>query len=237
MTAPRLARAVARASRAESVSERIYRQLKESIFEFRLLPGDRVTETELAELTHASRTPVREALARLQREGFVKVAFRSGWQICPFDFEQFEQLYDVRIALELAAVARLCTCPANLADLHETWLVAPSLRLNDGARLCELDERFHERLVEASGNIEMAVIHRQVCERLRIVRRLDFAQAARIEATYEEHGRILQSIEAGQCEAAQLLLRQHIEQSKAVVRQITLHSLFDAQRKLTPTMA
>lgn len=227
-----LIRPVARASRAECLSDRIYRQLKEAIFDFDLLPGDRVTENELAELTHASRTPVREALARLQREGFVKVAFRSGWQICPFDFEQFEQLYDVRIALELAAVARLCTSPVSLADLHETWLVAPSLRLNDGARLCELDERFHQRLVEASGNNEMATIHRQVCERLRIVRRLDFTQAARIEATYHEHGCILQSIDAGQCEAAQRLLRQHIEQSKAVVRQITLHSLFDAQRKL-----
>src|SRR5690606_3416198 len=92
----------------ENLTERVYQHLKQDIFSFRLLPGDRFTEKEIAERVAASRTPVREALTRLQREGFVAVSFRSGWQVKPFDFNQFEQLYDVRIVLELAAVKRLC---------------------------------------------------------------------------------------------------------------------------------
>ena len=224
--------AEARRARPENLTERVYRQLKEEIFAFRLLPGERFTESEVASRTGASRTPVREALTRLQSEGFVAVAFRSGWQVSPFEFTRFEQLYDVRIALELAAVTQLCERPplTRLEPLCALWLVDPAERLTDGPAVCALDERFHEQLVEATSNAEMARIHRDVSERLRIVRRLDFTQSARIDATYTEHGAILGRILASDSEHALMLLRKHIEDSKAEVRQITLHTLYAAQR-------
>lgn len=218
--------------RRQNLTERIYVQLKQSIFDFQLLPGDRFTESEIAERVSASRTPVREALTRLQREGFVEVSFRSGWQVRPFDFEQYEQLYDVRIALELAAVKRLCemeTAPA-LDELKAIWRVEPADRLEDGSAICALDERFHEQLVEATGNVEMARIHHDVTERLRIVRRIDFTKAPRIEATYREHRKIIGSIIQRRTEEAQLLLRTHIEESKAEVRMITLQMIFEARQ-------
>jgi DNA-binding GntR family transcriptional regulator len=173
----------------QNLTERIYQQIKQDIFTFRLLPGDRFSENEIAERVSASRTPVREALTRLQREGFVEVSFRSGWQVKPFDFNQFEQLYDVRIVLELAAVKKLCEMePApNLEDLKRVWLVKPEDRLEDGPTVSGLDERFHEQLVEATGNTELARIHHDITERLRIVRRIDFTQKKRVEATYDEH--------------------------------------------------
>ena len=90
--------------RPENLAERIYGQLKDDIFEFRLLPGDRFSEGEVAERMAASRTPVRQALYRLEREGYLEVYFRSGWQVKPFDFAHFEELYDVRIVLELSLI-------------------------------------------------------------------------------------------------------------------------------------
>lgn len=215
----------------ENLTERVYQHLKQEIFSFRLLPGDRFTEKEIAERVAASRTPVREALTRLQREGFVAVSFRSGWQVKPFDFNQFEQLYDVRIVLELAAVKRLCELEPgpNLDDLKRIWLVAPQDRLVDEATVCALDERFHEQLVEATGNQEMARIHHDLTERLRIVRRIDFTKLYRVEATYEEHGKIMRSIIERRSDDAQRLLKTHIEASKAEVRKITLHMLYQAQ--------
>lgn len=216
----------------QNLTERVYQQLKQDIFSFRLLPGDRFTESEVAERVAASRTPVREALTRLQREGFVDVSFRSGWQVRPFDFRQFEQLYDVRIVLELAAVKRLCEMEPSphLDDVKKIWLVAPADRLQDGASVCALDERFHEQLVEATGNLEMARIHHDITERLRIVRRIDFTKTYRVEATYEEHGKILRTIMERRTEDAQRLLKTHIEASKAEVRKITLHMLHEAQQ-------
>jgi len=101
--------------RPEGLAERIYLQLKDDIFNFRLLPGDRFSENDVADRMETSRTPVRQALFWLEREGYVEVFFRSGWQVRPFDFDYFEQLYDLRIVLELEAVKRLCALPAGLA--------------------------------------------------------------------------------------------------------------------------
>lgn len=215
-----------------SLTELIYQKIKGEIFNFVLLPGDRFTENEVAERVEASRTPVREALMRLQREGFVEVSFRSGWQVKPFDFNQFEQLYDVRIVLEMAAVKRLCEMePApDLEDLKIIWLVEPEDRLEDGPKVCALDEEFHVRLVEATGNIEMARIHNDVSERLRIIRRIDFTQRPRVEATYIEHAKILRTIIKRRADDAQRLLKTHIEESKAEVRKITLHMLYEARQ-------
>jgi DNA-binding GntR family transcriptional regulator len=218
--------------RRENLTERIYRQVKQQILGFQLLPGDRFTENEIALSTSASRTPVREALNRLQREGFVEVSFRSGWQVRPFDFAQFEQLYDVRIALELAAAELLCEVDPrpDLTGLKQDWQVLPEHRLGSGPTLYEQEERFHAQVVEATGNCEMARIHHEVCERLRLVRRFDLTRQERIDATYEEHAQILQHLEARDIHAAQRLIRAHIEGSKAEVRKITLHMIFEARQ-------
>ncbi|TWC65042.1 GntR family transcriptional regulator [Pseudomonas sp. SJZ103] len=220
-------------TRPDSLAEQIYAQLKADIFDFRLLPGDRFSEGEVAERMHASRTPVRQALYRLEREGYLEVYFRSGWQVKPFDFAYFEELYDVRIVLELAAVSRLCAMDAPNPMLHAlqaTWQVQEDERLRDAQAVSALDERFHCALVEATGNREMARMHYAITEQIRIIRRLDFTQAPRIAATYEEHGQILAAIVQRQGDQAQQLLKRHIELSKQAVREITLHSLHMARQ-------
>ena len=91
-----------------SRADEVYEQLKRDVGEFKLVPGDRFTENEISERLGVSRTPVRQALFRMQQEGYVEVLFRSGWRVLPFDFEQFEQLYDLRMVLETTAAHRLC---------------------------------------------------------------------------------------------------------------------------------
>ncbi|MGN6578660.1 MAG: GntR family transcriptional regulator, partial [Bordetella sp.] len=105
---PSLRKAAAHRTRADDV----YELLKRDIGEFRLVPGDRFTEGEISERLGVSRTPVRQALFRLQQEGHIEVLFRSGWRVLPFDFKQFEQLYDFRQVLETEAVRRLCAIGA-----------------------------------------------------------------------------------------------------------------------------
>lgn len=211
--------------------EAVYRQLKADIFEFRLLPGARFSENEVAARAHVSRTPVREALLRLQREGFLEVLPKSGWMVRPLDFDRFEHLYDARIVLELDAVRKLCVgetqgeAQDSLAALKKAWLVPPKQRLSDWIAVAQLDEAFHATLVAAAGNPELARMHADVTERIRIVRRLDFTQAERIRYTYEEHAAILRAVLARKLQQATLLLRSHIEQSKLEVRKISIHRL------------
>ena len=105
-----------------------------------------------------------------------------------------------------------------------------SARLSDGATVSQLDERFHEMLVEGTGNVEMAQMHHALTERIRIIRRLDFTKPPRIDATYTEHGKILRAVLQRRADQGQLLLKTHIEESKAEVRKITVHMLHTARR-------
>jgi DNA-binding GntR family transcriptional regulator len=222
---------IAHRSRADEV----YAQLKRDVADFNLVPGDRFTENELSERLGVSRTPVRQALFRLQQEGYVEVLFRSGWRVLPFDFEQFEQLYDLRMVLETTAVERLCADGervdrALLDELTAIWLVPVGGRSSDMAQVSKWDEEFHCKLVAAAGNAEMARVHRDVTDRIRIIRRLDFTKQARIDATYDEHAKILKAIQRKRGDQAAMLLRAHIETSQAEVRKITLHQVHLARQ-------
>lgn len=227
-TRPAARKALAPAHRSRA--DEVYEQLKRDIAGFSLVPGDRFTENELSERLGVSRTPVRQALFRLQQEGFVEVLFRSGWRVLPFDFEQFEQLYDLRMVLETTAVHRICADDrrvdrALLAELAAIWLVPAAERSGDTVQVAQWDEQFHCALVAAAGNAEMARVHRDVTDRIRIIRRLDFTKPVRIEATYEEHAKILRAVQRKRGDQAAMLLRAHIETSQAEVRKITLHQV------------
>ncbi|VTU14112.1 GntR family transcriptional regulator [Variovorax sp. RA8] len=215
-------------------ADEVYAQLKRDVAEFSLVPGDRFTESEISERLGVSRTPVRQALFRLQQEGYVEVLFRSGWRVLPFDFDQFEQLYDLRMVLETTAVHRLCESDHRvdrslLESLAGIWLVPAAQRSADTVQVAQWDEEFHCALVAAAGNAEMARVHRDVTDRIRIIRRLDFTQQSRVDATYEEHAKILKSIRANRGDQAAMLLRAHIETSQAEVRKITLHQVHMAR--------
>ena len=152
-TTARPARPRASAEPHRSRADEVYEQLKRDVAAFKLVPGDRFTENEISERLGVSRTPVRQALFRLQQEGYVEVLFRSGWRVLPFDFEQFEQLYDLRMVLETTAVHRICTDDrrvdqALLAQLAAIWLVPASERSTDAVQVAQWDEAFHCARIE-----------------------------------------------------------------------------------------
>jgi DNA-binding GntR family transcriptional regulator len=214
-----------------SLAEAAYAQIKASIFDFEFLPGDRFSESEVAERLKMSRTPVRDALYRLEREGYLQVHLRVGWSVRPYDFQRFEDLYDLRRILEEASVSRLCEMPerSGLDALRPIWMVPASDRLMIPKEVSALDEAFHTQLVGIAGNTEVARCHQEVTEHIHIIRRLDFTQPHRIHATYDEHGQILRAIIRRRADEANRLLRSHIETSKAEVRKITLHRLSEAR--------
>ena len=142
------------AKNASNLAAQIYTQLKADIFDFRLLPGDKFSEGDIATRMQVSRTPVRQALFWLQREGYVEVHFKSGWQVRAFDFKYFEDLYEVRVMMETSAIARVVALDAmdRLDTLRETWCVPAGNYLTDSTVVAALDEAFHTRIVAAVGN-------------------------------------------------------------------------------------
>ncbi len=217
-----------------SLADEAYHRLKQDLADFVLVPGDRFTENEICARLQVSRTPVRQALLRLQSEGHVEVLFRNGWRVLPFDFEKFDQLYELRLLLETSAVRRICDDDARvnrsqLDALAAIWMAPEVRRSTDAVEVAQWDEAFHCALVSAAGNAEMARVHREVTERIRIIRRLDFTKKPRIALTYEEHAKILRAIKARRAEQAVMLLNTHIMASQTEVRKITLHEVHMAQ--------
>ncbi|MGO4302415.1 GntR family transcriptional regulator [Cupriavidus sp. RAF12] len=225
-----------RASRSQAA----YRTLRDDIFAFRLLPGDRFTENDVAERLGISRTPVREALLRLQADGLVRGYYRNGWEVVPLDLARFEALYELRTLLETHAVTRLCQQPAAphldraglVARLDAIWRVPVAERLTDGHHVARLDEAFHLAIVHAAGNPESAAVHQQVTDRIRIIRRLDFAYGERISLTYDEHAAILDALDACDGPRAVALLSTHIEDGRAEVSRLTMERLEQARTSL-----
>ncbi len=217
-----------------SLAKHVYATLKAELHDFLWVAGDRFSEAEIGARLGVSRTPVREALFRLRNEGYLDVEAKTGWFVRAINFDTVEQLYDLRVVLELASLARLAqrdADPPELEALKAVWLVPAAERLTDGHVVGALDEQFHASLLLAAGNAEMARVHQDVTERIRIVRRLDFTRADRIEATYAEHAKVLSAVMQRKTDAAQMLLKSHIEESKLEVRKITLHALHSARAR------
>ncbi|MCA1323152.1 GntR family transcriptional regulator [Herbaspirillum sp. alder98] len=217
---------------AGRLTDTVYNSLREDIFAFRLLPGDRFAENDVAERLQVSRTPVREALMRLQSEGLVRGHFRNGWEVVPIDLARFASLYELREMIELHAVAKLCsprmpeaTRLTLVKELGRFWQVGKARRLRDGLQVAARDEQFHCALVHAAGNPETDVVYRQVTEQLRIMRRLDFAYGDCIGDTYDEHVAILDAVRQSDATLAAQLIARHIEDSHTVVERITIERL------------
>lgn len=220
------------ASARQSRPEYVYARLREDIYDMRLLPGDQITETEIAAYFNVSRTPVRQALQRLQGDGLMQGYVRGGWEVVPIDFKRFSELYEMRRLIETHVVRRLCSGDCDLSPVHalrQTWCVALDQREPDGPHAAQLDEVFHQTLVRAAGNQEMAETFDRLTDRIRIVRRLDFLYGDCLHSTYDEHAAILDCIAAGDAEQAMRLMAEHIDGSHAEVNQITLHRLHSAR--------
>jgi hypothetical protein len=121
-----------------SLADDAYVAIKQKIFSFEMLPGDLISEGNLVRLMQVSRTPLRQALQRLQYEGFLTAIPKIGWQIAPLDFNKLDELYDFRILIESHAIKVLCDKACShepLNDLAKIWLCNPLDRIQDGEQV------------------------------------------------------------------------------------------------------
>jgi DNA-binding GntR family transcriptional regulator len=211
----RLPREGTPATRAQRVHDTLRAELLAGTFPY----GDRLTEEQLAERFETSRTPVREALRRLEAEGHVVRDRAGGMRPNPPRVSSMHELYEVRMVLEDLAVRSAAADPnAQLESLRDEWRELSHEDLRDeGPDFVHADESFHEGLARASGNRATERYIRDINERIRVLRIHDFTTFDRIVATVHEHLEIAEAASAGKVEAAAALMRVHVERSAAVV--------------------
>jgi len=206
----------------------VYERLKTEIFEFRMPAGHRYAEQALANALGVSRTPLRMALHMLARDGYLnRLDGHSCWQVKPLDLGYYDEVYDFRTDIEVLAIRRLCEKDdvSALRALSPYWHAKPGDRPTDFRDVAAHDEDFHRAIVGLAGNREMLRTYNDLAEHIRMIRRLDFVNPARIETTFVEHGKILDLLLARKADRAEMMMRAHIGASRAEIKHITLHRL------------
>ena len=206
----------------------VYERLKQDILTFNFRPGERLVELELCDRYEVSRTPVREALRRLEDDGLVIARDKGGRVVKGLDISDYEDVYAVRRILEVYAVQTL-SARADQIDieaLENDWregYPADTTPL-DGSFVVP-DERFHLGLAKATQNAYLVESLERVHDRLRTIRSVDFTVRERLIVSAAQHIAITEAIRAGDSDTAVRLMEAHIEQSKDEIRSIMLRIL------------
>jgi DNA-binding GntR family transcriptional regulator len=197
-------------------------QLREELLGGRIGPRDRLTEVRLADRLGVSRTPVREALARLVSDGLVERG-DGGWFAVVPNLAQLRDLYELRVTLELRGVARaiedpsLRHDPALLEAELKRWYELRATPPPADPQFVVLDEEFHTALSRASGNPALTEALVAVNQKIRRVRMYDFLTADRVETTIAEHIEIMELVRDGRLDAGHRALHLHVGASMDVV--------------------
>lgn len=204
--------ALAVVPRAAQGTDLIYERLKGMAMTFAIRPGERVNEVELARALNVSRTPLREALNRLMVDGFLTRSPNKGFSGRPLDAKQVYDLYEMRMALESGAVRFACERASNDELLDLEGFVRASKDCpedSSAANLLSLDEQFHERIAQLTGNREMVRTLAAINARVHYVRWIDM-RAGRRRHTQQEHLRIVKALRDRNGAKAVQLVEAHI---------------------------
>jgi DNA-binding GntR family transcriptional regulator len=209
-----------------SQADRVYAELRDRLTRGRIPIGARIIEQQLAGEFRTSRTPVREALRRLEGDGHLTRDPSGGLRPRVPSVRSMRELYDVRLVLEDLVVRRAAEAGdrGSLEALEQDWRALGAEHragglASEGAGFVHRDEAFHQRLAAASGNDVAAAILADIGDRIRILRIHDFTSEDRVGATITEHLEILTAILAGNGDEAAGYMRAHIQRSAQVVRE------------------
>ncbi|MFG2884311.1 GntR family transcriptional regulator [Streptomyces sp. NPDC048297] len=206
---------VPRLERPGPLRERVYEALLELITARALEPGRHLVESELAGQLGVSRQPVREALQRLNTEGWVDLRPAQGAFVHEPTQAEADQLLSVRSLLE-AEAARLAALNADKAGIDALHEIAGQGRLavaaHDVTRAVALNAAFHAKIMELAGNAVLAELAAQVDRRVR----WHYTPVARLRGgtSWDEHEELIEAIDSRDGQRATRLMREHTEHTR-----------------------
>ncbi|NIC08091.1 GntR family transcriptional regulator [Billgrantia bachuensis] len=206
-----------------TLAERVFHQLQDAIVRGELAPGSKITEPGLSKTYGISRGPLREAMRRLEAHRLIERVPHVGARVVKLSMKELLELFDVREALESMA-ARLAAenmTREEIAGLREVLSVherQADLQSGEAYYQREGDLDFHYRIVQGSHNrMLMTMLCDDLYYLVRLYRTQFSASGTRPQRAFVEHHRIVDAIEAGDAELAELLMRRHVSASRANV--------------------
>ncbi len=195
------------------VTDWAYEEIRDAIIGLRLQPGDSLREAALAERLGVSKTPVREALGRLEKEGLVETTSFKGAVVSSYSREDLIELYQLRELLEGAA-ARAAAEDSTAEALERLGAIVKRSRelraAGDLDALADLLGEFDEVVYAQVTNSRIAALIENLRAHLSRIGKLTEEIPGRVEASVEEHAAIVDAIAARDADAAERLIRTHI---------------------------
>ncbi|MFI5610853.1 GntR family transcriptional regulator [Amycolatopsis sp. NPDC051903] len=192
-----------------------YRAIREAVLERELLPGERVTVRPLAERLGISPTPVKAALAILEREGFLVARQHSGYFVAELSVADMRDIYELRSAVDILAARDVARArPAELLERLSGLVAGQHAALAEGdvPRYAELDREFHALIWQGSANRRLLAIADLLGAQLQLGQNVTITVPGRPEASLGEHQEILDALRSGDTAAAEQATRRHVAQ-------------------------
>jgi len=198
----------------QSLTDRAYNHIKDWIIDFRLKPGSHLSIQDLAEALGISRTPVREALSRLEQEYLVERSPMKGFTVKAMDLKEIEDLFEVRSVIELLAVRQAAKRmnPKIRMQLEEGLKTTDAwIRKGEKSRALQLEQNFHMKLLEASGNVPLMEIGRGILERIWSIQRFNIITSDVLTEAHDQHMDIFRTLCTGDPRQAEAAMRRHMK--------------------------
>ena len=215
----------------QPLREVVCETLRDAIRRGVLKPGERLMEIQLAEELGVSRTPVREAIRKLELEGYVIMMPRRGTYVANLSIRDVNEVFEIRTSLEsLASGLAAERITDEELDHLQRLLVQIGMYIEQGdiEKIVEVDTEFHGLLYQASRNQRLIGIISNLREQLTQFRKTSMSFPGRLKATLEEHRAIVDAIAQGDVKAAQKAAEHHMEKSEQ-----TLLTSMEAMKKKT----
>lgn len=202
-----------------SLKQIAYNSIKDKILKCEYMPNSFLNEDLLCEEFKVSRTPIRDALSRLEQENLIKILPKKGFFVAPLSIGEINLTFETRTLLETYAISNHC---ANLSSdtidsLYENIKKAKEcIANNDQEELFRLDDEFHRIILDQCNNYYLidtySRVHNQNC-RLRVLSGLH--DDKRVYSTIDEHMEILSYLAKGDLDAAQDAMKEHLNNAKS----------------------
>ncbi|MBR3745781.1 MAG: GntR family transcriptional regulator [Selenomonadaceae bacterium] len=197
----------------ETVCEALRSAIRNGILE----AGERLMEVQLAEELGISRTPVREAIRKLEQEGYVIMMPRRGTYVSSVSVNDIKEIFEIRSALESLStgLAAMRIEPDELEKLRALLTeIEGHIKRRDIDKIVETDIEFHGLLYQVSRNERLVTIISNLKEQLARFRTLSMSYPGRLQETLEEHRAMVEAIAAGNVDAARDAAERHMEQAE-----------------------
>lgn len=214
----------------QPLREVVCETLRDAIRRGLLKPGERLMEIQLAEELGVSRTPVREAIRRLELEGYVIMMPRRGTYVATLSIRDINEVFEIRTSLESlsSGLAAERVTDEELEQLQRLLVKNGAyIESGDMDKIVKTDAEFHDLLYKASRNQRLVGIISNLREQLTRFRTMSMSFPGRLKATLEEHRLIVEAIAQGDVRAARKAAEHHMEKSE----QTLLASMEAMQKK------